>query len=161
MWYAPIGSVEYVRNLHNDKKIKEYLLNENRLKNNTVGVNQIKKRTENKDSLGSASLTFSEAKGRFAEIDKITGSISSKSLGSRHPQKGKSVSRKTNTNASVKSTKGYGLGKPITMKTQSALLIQIIRSYRKTALDVVSYAKNLKKSNSGTEIRKEFTNKKR
>lgn len=30
MWYAPIGSTEYVKNLHNDFRIKEYLLSEQR-----------------------------------------------------------------------------------------------------------------------------------
>lgn len=32
MWYAPIGSLEYTKNLHNDILIKKYILSEQRLK---------------------------------------------------------------------------------------------------------------------------------
>lgn len=32
MWYAPIGSVEYTKILHNDILIKRYILSEQRLK---------------------------------------------------------------------------------------------------------------------------------
>lgn len=32
MWYAPIGSLEYILNLHNDILIKKYILSEQRLK---------------------------------------------------------------------------------------------------------------------------------
>jgi len=121
MWYAPVGSLEYVRNLHNDKKIKEYLLNENRLKNNTKA--RFPKKTQENVEGGYGSLKMNKAP---------SGGTSA----------GKSF-RRENTNTRM------NLGKPITMKTQSALLVQIYRSYRKTALNVVSYAKNLKTPQRG------------
>jgi len=118
MWYAPVGSLEYVRNLHNDKKIKDYLLNENRLKNNTKL--RFPKKTQGYVEGGYGNLKMN--KGKFF--------------------------RRENTNTRM------NLGKAITMKTQSALLVQIYRSYRKTALNVVSYAKNLKASQFKREYRK-------
>ncbi len=136
MWYAPIGSTEYVRNLHNDKKIKEYLLNENRLKNNLY-PRFIKKLNAKEGSSSESSFEFrSGVTKRGNKLDK---------------------GKFRKDNASSRDSKGgaLALGKPMTMKTQSAVLIQIYRSYRKTALDVVSYAKNIKSShiNKGRNFR--------
>lgn len=44
MWYAPIGSLEYIKNLHNDILIKRYILSEQRLKQQNLTLSNKKGR---------------------------------------------------------------------------------------------------------------------
>jgi hypothetical protein len=148
MWYAPIGSVEYVRNLHNDQKIKQYLFNENRLKNNTKV--KFPKVTDLGDFFQGKSLLLKQSlkNSTFDYFKLPLKDTKTKNLNRKQGDTSKEFTSSNQKIGDNTRSSGGSLGKPISMKTQSAIIVQVYRSYRKTALEVVSYAKNLKSTPS-------------
>lgn len=58
MWYAPVGSLEYTKSLHNDILIKRYILSEQRLKQQNINVSKVSSRLSvKKKSSNSANVT--------------------------------------------------------------------------------------------------------
>jgi hypothetical protein len=123
MWYAPIGSLEYIKNLHSDLLIKRYILSEQRQKqqsNNqfTLHLKGIK-----------ASATTFRVGGESSKEEKVMSTklspVNSK-VESGFDKRGVTETV-TDTSASKNRIKGC------------AVDVKIKRSFRRTFLNVVTY----------------------
>ena len=110
MWYAPIGSVEYIKTLHNDIVIKRYILSEQRYKSeDSIPVRGLK-------PLSEPSVSSIETQNRGS---------ASKGLGAPKA----SEAKRKGGSAKARKTRLKGC----------AVNVRIIRSFNKTNLDVVTY----------------------
>jgi hypothetical protein len=121
MWYAPIGSIEYTINLHNDILIKKYILSEQRLKqqNRIFWQNQFiqsKNKNNINSSKGSSNILNQQKRKKVLKFKKIN----------------------------MKSNLNNNIDTRINRIKGCAVDVLITRSFRKTSLNVVTYDSTFK-----------------
>lgn len=126
MWYAPIGSFEYVTNLHNDFLIKKFVLSEQRLK-------QQNRLTMSHKTLLVSSLGDSDNNATKPDSTSNTGIQKQK------------VYAKIAVSESDKKKSSSGVGNSRLNRLKGcAVDVKLTRSFKKTHLDVVTYDSTIK-----------------